>query len=525
MIAMRSFGPKPYKLTTSLLCLCVVAILFAGCSNNVQETVDSESDQPADYSDEHKEDTNAMNFKATPDRTISGLIGIAENQWDFQELASRETYVPFGTNYYDPNTGWAPRLWEQFDEAIVEQHFKQLQSIHVNVARLFFTLTSFMPRANEVDETALQKFDQVIALAKKYEIKLLMSGPDFWEGTPAWYAGGLFASDYVMENYEHFWRVIGERYADEPAIFAWDLYNEPQIGWGEDGDSSRKWRRWLKDKYGSIESLQTAWGPIGESEQDFEFIDIPARAYSKDDPKLYDYQLFREELAVVWAERMVRAIRTHDQNHLVTIGMVNPIPFEDVDDPAISFVGFNPHKLKHVVDFTSVHYYPLKRDPWAMPGNMELELNRLMMWLRYCYVGQPIMIGEFGWYGGGPVDSYAAERTQEDQATWSRAVVESSIGNTTAWATWPAYDSPSATDISKHGGLFDIDGNLKKWGEAFRELALSGKLVQPRAQGDVVIELPMWAMYTDYPAQQAMFQHVMDLLMQDAAIEFKPIYK
>ncbi|MBB6670752.1 beta-galactosidase [Cohnella nanjingensis] len=462
-------------------------------------------------------------YKANPDKSLAGLIGVGADNWRFVELSTGNAFVPFGANYYDPHTGWAPKLWEQFDERTVDKHFEQMASIHVNVARVFFTLQSFMPTRDTVSEEALAKFDKLISLADKHHIKLLMSGPDFWEGQPSWYSGHLFASEYVMEAYEHFWRTIGEKYAGETAIFAWDLYNEPQIGWGGDMDSDRKWRQWVKKKYVTLEKLKEAWGEAAASVQDFEFVEVPDRSYKKDDGKLYDYQLFREQLAADWTARMVKAIRSGDRNHLVTIGLVNPIPFEDVADPAISFVGFNPHKLRDYLDFTSIHYYPLKRDPWAAPGNMELELNRMMMWLRYGYAEQPIMIGEYGWYGGGSVDTNEAVRSEEEQAAWGKALVEASIGNSAAWATWPVYDTPSSTDISKFGGLFDKDGRLKEWGRTFGQLAQS-ELLKPRIAGEQTVKLDMRSLYTDYDAQKAMFDQVMDLLKRKVRVDFEPVY-
>ncbi|MFD0713063.1 beta-galactosidase [Paenibacillus sp. GCM10027626] len=501
---------KRYQQGWALLCLMLpIMFLFASCR---QETEIQEEGAH-----------NETMYEAKPDKSIQGLIGVAEDRWQFADVATGEAFVPFGANYYDPHTGWAPKLWEQFDEGAVEEHFKQLKSIHANVARVFFTVMSFMPESNAVSEEGLAKFDQMIALAKKYGIKLLMSGPDLWEGQPSWYGGNLFASENIIREYEHFWTVIGEKYGNEPAIFAWDLYNEPQIGWGGNYESDDKWRNWLQDKYGSMDKLKQAWGDGAETEQDFSFIDVPERAYKKDDMKLYDYQLFREDAAAAWTERMVKAIRTHDQNHLITIGMVNPIPFEDVSDPAISFVGFNPHKLQHLLDFMSVHYYPLKMDPWAAPDSMKRELNRMLMWLRYSYVGKPIMIGEFGWYGGGSVDTNAAERSQEEQAEWCKALIEASIGNSTAWATWPVYDTPDATDISKFGGLFDADGKMKVWGSVFGQLSQQ-ELVKPRENGEQTITLPMKSLYTDYDAQHQMFSDIMDLLNKGVKLNFKLDY-
>jgi hypothetical protein len=38
-----------------------------------------------------------------------GLIAVAADGRGFAERDSGHPYIPFGTNCYDPNTGWAPQ--------------------------------------------------------------------------------------------------------------------------------------------------------------------------------------------------------------------------------------------------------------------------------------------------------------------------------------------------------------------------------------------------------------------------------
>ena len=53
------------------------------------------------------------------ERPTMELIAVAADGRGFEERDSGHPYIPFGTNYYDPNTGWAPKLWRQFDAAKV----------------------------------------------------------------------------------------------------------------------------------------------------------------------------------------------------------------------------------------------------------------------------------------------------------------------------------------------------------------------------------------------------------------------
>ena len=76
----------------------------------------------------------------TPDME---LIVLAPDGRNFIERESGRTFIPFGTNYYDPNTGWAPKIWRQFDPEKVQRHFSVMSGMGVNCARVFLTAATF----------------------------------------------------------------------------------------------------------------------------------------------------------------------------------------------------------------------------------------------------------------------------------------------------------------------------------------------------------------------------------------------
>jgi len=40
-----------------------------------------------------------------------GLTAVSPDGRGFVDQASQERFIPFGTNYYDPHTGWVPKIW------------------------------------------------------------------------------------------------------------------------------------------------------------------------------------------------------------------------------------------------------------------------------------------------------------------------------------------------------------------------------------------------------------------------------
>jgi len=187
------------------------------------------------------------------------LIVISSDGRGFMGRGSGRSYIPFGTNYYDPNTGWAPRLWRRFDPEKVRRHFRVMREMGVNCARVFLTAGSFQPNAETVERDALEKLDKLVRIARENGIRLLLTGPDHWEGQPAYWRPDRFAGENALNALEHFWHVVGRRYRGEPAIFAWDLLNEPHMPFYLEQWRVR-WDGWLRRAYGTWDALKSAWG-------------------------------------------------------------------------------------------------------------------------------------------------------------------------------------------------------------------------------------------------------------------------
>ena len=171
----------------------------------------------------------------------------------------KQPFVPFGTNYYDPNTGWPPKVWQQFDVERVTYQFNIMNKLGVNCARVFLAAATFQPDINTINPEALAKLDTLIKIARNAKVRLILTGPDHWEGSPEYWKPDRFAGEDALKALDNFWRVVGRRYRGEPAILAWDLLNEPEMPWSVDTWGPR-WNAWLEAKYTNREGLKTAWG-------------------------------------------------------------------------------------------------------------------------------------------------------------------------------------------------------------------------------------------------------------------------
>ena len=84
------------------------------------------------------------------------LIVMRADGQGFMERDSGRPYIVFGTNYYDPHTGWAPKIWRKFDSEKVRKHFQVMSGLGINCARLFLTAGSFQPNAETIEEQFLK---------------------------------------------------------------------------------------------------------------------------------------------------------------------------------------------------------------------------------------------------------------------------------------------------------------------------------------------------------------------------------
>src|SRR5271155_4756563 len=131
-------------------------------------------------------------------------------------------FVPFGVTYYRPRTGWAPQVWKQFDAAATERDFILMKGLGVNCVRVFLSFGSFLPEPGKVSEDGFRKFDRFLAIAEAQGIYVHPTGPDFWEGAPAWATVDHFADDAMLQALDNYWNAFCRRYRDRNVIFAID---------------------------------------------------------------------------------------------------------------------------------------------------------------------------------------------------------------------------------------------------------------------------------------------------------------
>jgi endo-1,4-beta-mannosidase len=186
-----------------------------------------------------------------------------------------------GCNYWPRRK--AMYWWNNFDAGEVREEFAIMRDIGLNVVRFFLLWDDFQPEPDQVSPEALKNFGTVCDIAAQNGLGLdvtfftgHMSGPNW---APRWLLGDGFPSPYfgwvkqlvsrgeivdsgyrnpftdpiALEAERLLLRTIVGAYKDHPAIWMWNLGNEPDLfAWpptAEDG------RDWVREMVGLIHNL------------------------------------------------------------------------------------------------------------------------------------------------------------------------------------------------------------------------------------------------------------------------------
>lgn len=277
---------------------------------------------------------------------VTEFVRVAPDGSHLTFADSGQRFVPWGLNY-----GCSEKLIEEYWESDwpkVESDFAAMKRLGANVVRVHLQVGAFMCGPDRTNERALRQLGHLLDLAERTGLYLDLTGLACYRTAtvPKWYDQLPDADRWAVQA--RFWEAIARRCADSPAVFCYDLMNEPVVPAGK-----RKPGEWYSGK------------PLGG----FDFVQWIALDQGDRRP--------RADIARRWIRTLSAAIRKHDARHLITVGLL----------PSTKawghFSGFIPTTVAPEVDFVSVHIYPEQ-------GKVDEAVKTLQGFA----VGKPVVVEE-----------------------------------------------------------------------------------------------------------------------------------
>ena len=400
-------------------------------------------------------------------------------------LRDGKPFVPIGLTYFRPHTGWAPQVWKQFDPEATRADFRRMKALGVTVVRVFLTYGSFLPISGPAGTRGareagslprdrrgggnLRSPDRSRSLGRDSRLgkrgSLRRRGPLEGPGGVLDGAGGP-----VSRPRRH----LGVRPAQRAG---------GPLGWRGHG---ARWNQWLETTY----KTPRPWRPPGEC-RSASSGSAPFRSPRGTSP------------ARSGAPRLPAVSRVDRRRMDAPPGRGDPgggprgachrraDPVVGAAEPgravALRRLSAPPDRAAGSTSSRSTSI------PWTeastttrTPRPNGATWPTLHAVVREAAVpGKPLVLAEFGWYGGGKPTLDGGTwpaATEADQARWCRLAVETTRGLAAGWLNWGLYDHPEAGDITQLSGLLTVDGRTKAWGAAFTALSSELRAQPPRAQ-------------------------------------------
>ncbi|QDT06763.1 Endoglucanase E1 precursor [Rubripirellula lacrimiformis] len=254
--------------------------------------------------------------------------------------------VIWGVNYdHDSDGRLLDEYWTDDWQTVVDD-FAEIRSLGANCVRVHLQFGLFMDQPDLPNVRSLDRLERLVRLAEQAGLYLDITGLACYhkQHVPAWY--DKLDEQRRWDAQAVFWEAVAQRCQGSPAVFCYDLMNEPVLPGKVPTDD------WLLGELGGKFFVQR----------------IATHLHGRT----------RQQIAGAWIKQMTDAIRKHDKEHLLTVGVIPWVHVFGAGEPL-----FHSAAVAEPLDFVAVHFYPKAG-----------EVDKAIEALKAYDVGKPLIIEE-----------------------------------------------------------------------------------------------------------------------------------
>jgi len=465
-------------------------------------------------------------------------VRVAADRWNFELAGCGEIITPIGGNMVDErHPGHDGTAFRVFNAAELDRRLGLMAETGLNCLRQAIGVNEVFDPATGLKADGLRNWDTFIGLCEKRGIYLMPVGG--YIGGNDWFDEERLAdSGRALDESCAFWEAFAGHYAGHPAIWAWDLRNEllywnrPHTAAPDSPDARRieailkdQWPQWLETRYGTVAAMNRAFGTnyatFADAPGSVDFVENPF------DSCTFDFRNYLNHRGYSWCKRQCDVIRANAPGHMIVSGnnaWLSP------DQNLFLANGFHNRALHDLFDFITFHPYPAwqcapggRGDPLDGGEAMRYWLSTCIGTARIDHYGKPVVMQEFGWYGGG-ASRFLNElpyRGEDEHAEYTRTLVTALAPHINGFLNWPTFDMPAANDISNHGGIFTHNGKAKALTAVYAELARDmAHTPKRRARATTTLTYSLPGLYTSRAYQDRMWDDVHAAVQSGAVPDF-----
>ncbi|MGE5860752.1 MAG: beta-galactosidase, partial [Ignavibacteria bacterium] len=262
-------------------------------------------------------------------------------------------YLPVGVNYFSSDLytsgffvggsiGGNPWIWEK--------DFAEMERLGFTAVRTGIWLNRLRyldPVSGSADERLLNAVEAYLHAAARHHLQIIFTFFAFdpqtemqagygQDGNRLGPGSNPYIDPAALEAQVNYITAIASRFGNVPFL-SFDLINEPSFnnpkrlwkGNSPSGDpkESAAWQNWLKEHYGTIDSLRKVWKTTPDVMESFKQVPVPAfedleiqRSGNSKTIAAVDFNHFAQDAFSNWVNIIIKAIRSTGANQLITVG-------------------------------------------------------------------------------------------------------------------------------------------------------------------------------------------------------------